>query len=74
MNCSKGVDELCKSDRQVGSLQLQVTYFILVLAVHSAAHDTHLTHGHRKLRLAEMLHQTPDFDTLRLTCVSKYCI
>ena len=36
-----------------------------------ATHDTHLTHGQRKLRLAEefeMLRLTPDFQILRLRC------
>ncbi len=40
-------------------------------SIHYATHDTRLTHGHRKLRLAEdfeMLHLTPDFEILRLTC------
>ena len=38
---------------------------------HYTTHDTCLTHGHRKLRLAEdfeMLRLTPDFETLHLTC------
>ncbi len=42
-----------------------------VSCLHYATHDKRVTHGHRKLRLAEdfeMLRLTPDFETLCLTC------
>ncbi len=40
-------------------------------SLHYTTHDTRLTHGHRKLSLAEdfeILRLTPDFEILRLTC------
>ncbi len=43
----------------------------IACAIHYTTHDTRLTHGHRKSRLAEdfeMLRLTPDFETFPLTC------
>ena len=71
IKCHSLIFHLCIFQTSVIVLDVVQSIFCRADPLHYTTHDTRMTHGHRKLRLAEdfeMLRLTPDFETLRLTC------